>query len=59
MLDNNCEILPFVCRLKDAKAGQSKQNIIEISNTEESVKATRRMNRQQSATPSNNMEALC
>jgi hypothetical protein len=33
--------LPFVCRLKDAKAGKSKQNVIEISNTEESVKATR------------------
>jgi hypothetical protein len=33
------EILPFVCRLKDAKAGKSKQNVIEISNTEESVKA--------------------
>jgi hypothetical protein len=51
--------LPFVCRLKDAKAGKSKQNVIEISNTEESVKATRLMNRQQSATPSNNLEALC
>jgi integrase len=33
--------LPFVCRLKDAKAGKSKQNVIEISNTEEPVKATR------------------
>ena len=33
--------LPFVCRLKDAKAGKSKQNVIEISNTEESVKAKR------------------
>jgi len=33
--------LPFVCRLKDAKAGKSKQNVIEISNTEESIKAKR------------------
>jgi hypothetical protein len=33
--------LPFVCRLKDAKAGKSKQNVIEISRTEESVKANR------------------
>jgi len=33
--------LPFVCRLKDAKAGKSKQNVIEISNTEESVNAKR------------------
>jgi hypothetical protein len=35
------ESLPFVCRLKDAKAGTSKQNVIEISNTEELVKAKR------------------
>jgi len=35
------DTLPFVCRLKDAKAGKSQQNVIEISNTEESVKATR------------------
>jgi hypothetical protein len=33
--------LPFVCRLSNAKAGKSKQNVIEISNTEESVKAKR------------------
>jgi len=33
--------LPFVCRLKDAKAGKSKQNVIEISNTSESVNAKR------------------
>ena len=33
--------LPFVCRLKDAKAGKSKQNVIEISNTEEAVNAKR------------------
>jgi integrase len=33
--------LPFVCRLKDAKAGKSKQNVIEISNTEKPVKARR------------------
>jgi hypothetical protein len=33
--------LPFVCRLKDAKAGKSKQNVIEISNTAESVNAKR------------------
>jgi len=33
--------LPFVCRLKDAKAGTSKQNVIEISNTAESVNAKR------------------
>jgi len=33
--------LPFDCRLKDAKAGKSKQNVIEISNTEEPVKAKR------------------
>jgi hypothetical protein len=33
--------LPFVCRLKDAKAGKSKQNVIEISNSAESVKANR------------------
>jgi hypothetical protein len=37
----DCEILPFVCRLKDAKAGKSNQSVIEISNTEESAKATR------------------
>jgi hypothetical protein len=30
--------LPFVGRLKDAKAGKSQQNVIEISNNEESVK---------------------
>jgi hypothetical protein len=33
--------LPFVCRLKDAKAGKSKQNVVEISNTEEAVNAKR------------------
>jgi integrase len=33
--------LPFVCRLKDAKAGKSKQNVIERSNTAEAVKAKR------------------
>jgi len=31
--------LPFVCRLKDAKAGKSKQNVIEIRKTPESVNA--------------------
>jgi hypothetical protein len=25
------KILPFVCRFKDARAGKSKQNVIEIS----------------------------
>src|SRR5436190_1832793 len=37
-----------VCRLKDAKAGKSKQNVIEVSNTEESVNAKRSMIQQQS-----------
>jgi len=33
--------LPFVCRLRDARVGKSKQNHIEVSNTEEAVNAKR------------------
>jgi hypothetical protein len=51
--------LPFIYRLKDAKAGKLKQNVIEISKTAESIKAKPLMSRRQSATPSNNLEALC
>jgi hypothetical protein len=35
------ESLPFVCCLKDARAGKSKQDVIEVSNTEEAVNAKR------------------
>jgi len=41
MRDGACETSPFVCRLKDAKAGKSKQNVVERSNTAEAVKARR------------------
>jgi hypothetical protein len=34
-------VLPFVCRLKDARAGKSKQNVIGISNTEKPANAKR------------------
>jgi len=40
-LRQKTKTLPFVCRLKDAKGGKWKQNVIEVSNTEESVKAKR------------------
>jgi len=33
------KFLPFVCRLKDAKAGKSKQTVIEISNAAKLVNA--------------------
>jgi hypothetical protein len=32
---------PFVCRLKAARVGKLKQNIVEISNVEEPAKARR------------------
>jgi len=53
------EILPFVCRFEDATARKSKQRTPHVSNAAEPVNAKRRMRRQQSATPTNNMEALC
>jgi hypothetical protein len=47
--------LPFERR----ESRQIKANVIEISNTAESVNAKPRLSRQHSATSSNNMEALC
>jgi hypothetical protein len=41
MLGENGETLPFVCRFEGATTSKSKQNVIEVSNTEESVKAKR------------------
>jgi hypothetical protein len=51
--------LPFVCRLKDAKAGKTEQNVMQVGNSEKAVNAKLRMIQQQSATPGNNLEALC
>jgi len=60
MLDERVgEILPFVCRFEGATDRKSKQRTPRVGNAAEPVNAKRRMSRQQSATPSNNLEALC
>ena len=51
--------LPFVCRLEDATARKPKQNLTQFGNASEPVNAKLRMIQQQSATPNNDMEALC
>jgi hypothetical protein len=51
--------LPFFCRLEDATTGKPKQNLTQFGNAAEPVNAKRGMKEQQSATPGNNIEALC
>jgi hypothetical protein len=51
--------LPFVCRFEGTTARKSEQRIPHFSNSAKRVNTNRQMNRQQSATLSNNLEALC
>src|SRR5262249_20766975 len=51
--------LPFVCRLEDATSRKLKPALAQLGNVEKPVNAKGGMNRQQSATPGYNMEALC
>src|SRR5262245_15778711 len=51
--------LPFVCRLEDATTRKPKQSLAQFGNVAKPINANGRMKQQQSATPGNNMEALC
>jgi hypothetical protein len=57
--ENDTCSLPFVCRLEDATKHKPKQNLTQCGKIAKPVNARRRMKRQQSATASKHMAALC